>query len=116
MQQHNISTSHVSSLKLKSNILFDSCVATQEIWSVVLCIVLDKVTHTMKFDAQTHKKQVCVCLCVTLRNSLNIVSVSVTLKCDANGSENPNANALFALLVLYLVGDSVPIRIPISFT
>ena len=46
----------------------------------------------------------------------NSVSTSVTIKCDANGSENPNANALFALLVLYLVGDSVPIRIPISFT
>jgi hypothetical protein len=58
---------------------------------------LDKVTHTMKFDAQTHKKQVCVCLCVTLRNSLNIVSVSVTLKCDANGSENPNTNMFFCI-------------------
>ena len=74
-QEHKISTSHVS-LKLKSNILFDSCVATQEIWSVVLCIVLDKVTHTMKFDTQTHKKHVCVCICVTLRNSVTRYPIS----------------------------------------
>jgi len=38
----------------------------------------------------------------------NGVSVSVALKCDANESENPIANALFALLVPVLVGDSVP--------
>jgi CheY-like chemotaxis protein len=44
--------------------------ATQEIWSFVLCIVLDKVMHTMKFDTQIHKKHACVCICVTLRNRL----------------------------------------------
>ena len=51
-------------------------VATQEIWSFVLCIVLDKVTHTMKFDTQTHKKHVCVCICVTLRNSVTRYPIS----------------------------------------